>query len=231
VTARWPGADKRRPRRSLYNWSLREPLARWLEEEGRRAAGLRVLDVGCGDEPYRPYFADAAEYVGVDIDESARADLIGPAERLPVDDGSFDLVLCIQVLEHVEDPAAAVQELHRVVRPGGRVLAATHGLYVYHPGPVDYWRWTHTGLERLFAVNGDWRSIAVAPGAGTASAVGLVVAMYVDQAAIRLRARWAGQAVNWAINGAAAAIDARAPSLRDLRPGSLTVNFHVTAER
>jgi SAM-dependent methyltransferase len=231
VSAEWPGADKRRPRKSLYNWSLREPLARWLELEGRRAAGLRVLDVGCGDKPYRPYFADAAEYVGVDVDEAANADLIGPIEALPVEDESFDLVLCVQVLEHVDDPELGVRELHRVVRPGGCVLAATHGLYVYHPGPVDHWRWTHTGLARLFAAAGEWRSVAVEPGAGTASAVALVVGMYVDQLALRARARWAGQGVNWALNGAAAALDARTPSLRDLRPGSLTVNFHVTAER
>ena len=162
----WPGADKRKPRKSHYNWSLREPLARWLEEEGRAAAGLRVLDVGCGEKPYLPYFDGASEYVGVDVDESAHADLVGAVERLPLADASFDLVLCIQVLEHVDDPARAVRELHRVVRPGGRVLVATHGTYVFHPSPVDHWRWTHTGLARLFEENGEWRSVEVAAGAG-----------------------------------------------------------------
>ena len=225
------GADKREPHRSYYNWSLREPLARWLVQEGRAAAGLRVLDVGCGDKPYLPYFATAAEYVGVDIDEGSRADLIGPVERLPVDDASFDLVLCVQVLEHVDDPAAAVRELNRVVRPGGRVLAATHGTYVYHPGPSDHWRWTHTGLARLFADNADWSSVEVAAGAGTASAVGLLVGVYVDQVAQRLHAVWAGRGVNWTINTVAGWLDGRARSLREPRPGSLTVNFHVTAER
>jgi SAM-dependent methyltransferase len=231
VSAEWPGADKRKPRRSLSNWSVREPLARWLEQEGSRAGGLRVLDVGCGEKPYRPYFAEAAEYVGVDIDERANADLIGAVEALPVEDESFDLVLCLQVLEHADDPAAGVRELHRVVRPGGRVLAATHGTYVYHPSPVDYWRWTHTGLERLFRTGGDWRSISVEPGAGTTAAIGLLVGLYLGHVSERAHAAWAGRAANWAINYAAAAIDARSPSLRDARPGTLTVNFHVTAER
>ena len=45
-----------------------------------------------------------------------------------MDDGAFDVVLCTQVLEHVEDPAQAVRELHRVTSPGGRVLASTHGV-------------------------------------------------------------------------------------------------------
>ncbi|RPH55393.1 MAG: methyltransferase domain-containing protein, partial [Acidobacteria bacterium] len=60
------------------------------------------------------------------------------------------------LLEHVEDPARAVRELHRVTSPGGRVLASTHGVQVYHPSPTDYWRWTHAGLERLFRQNADW---------------------------------------------------------------------------
>jgi SAM-dependent methyltransferase len=229
VTA--PGADKRRPRRSYYNWSLREPLARWLEVEGASARGLRVLDVGCGDKPYEPYFAGASEFVGVDIDDNPHADVVGRIEALPLEDESFDLVLCIQVLEHVDDPALAVRELHRVVKPGGRVLAATHGTYVYHPGPVDHWRWTHTGLAKLFADNADWRTLDIVPGAGTAAAVALFVGLYVDQVAQRLRAVWAGQALNWLLNTGAAALDRRASALREPIPGSLTVNFHIVAGR
>jgi SAM-dependent methyltransferase len=227
----WPGADKREPHKSYYNWSLRAPLARWLEEEGRGAAGLRVLDVGCGVKPYLPYFSTAGEYVGVDVDEEVRPDLVGSVEQLPLDDASFDLVLCIQVLEHVSDPARAVRELRRVLRPGGRVLAATHGTYPYHPGPADHWRWTHTGLVRLFDGGGEWRSVDVTAGAGTASAVGLVVGLYVDQVAQRIHAVWAGRAVNWTINTVAGWLDRRSASLREPRPGSLTVNFHVVAER
>jgi SAM-dependent methyltransferase len=227
----WPGGDKRAPRKSYYNWSLRKPLARWLEAEGRAAAGLRVLDVGCGEKPYLPYFATAGEYVGVDVDGGAQPDLVGAAESLPVEDASFDLVLCIQVLEHVEDPARAVRELGRAVRPGGRVLVATHGVYPYHPGPADHWRWTHTGLAKLLEDNGGWSTVEVVPGAGTASSVGLVVGVYVDQVAQRLHAVWLGRAVNWTVNSLAGWLDLRAASLRDVRPGSLTVNFHVTATR
>jgi SAM-dependent methyltransferase len=226
----WPGEDKRRPRRSYYNWSLRAPLARWLEQEGRDTAGLRVLDVGCGEKPYRPFFA-AEEFVGVDIGDNPHADVTGRVEALPLEDASFDVVLCTQVLEHVDDPAQAVRELYRVAKPGGRVLAATHGTYVYHPGPVDNWRWTHTGLARLFEANAPWSSLRIAPGAGTAAAVGLLVGLYVHEVASRLHAAWAGQLVVYAINGAAAALDGRSRSLTELVPGSLTINFHIVAER
>jgi SAM-dependent methyltransferase len=227
----WAGADKRRPHRSYYNWSLREPLARWLEDEGRRAGAVRVLDVGCGDKPYQPYFSAASEFVGVDIGENPHADVTGRVEALPLEDAGFDVVLCIQVLEHVDDPAQAVRELHRVVKPGGRVLAATHGTYVYHPGPVDHWRWTHTGLLRLFETNADWRSVSVVAGAGTSAAVALLLGLYVDQVAQRLHAVWAGRLVNYALNSAAAALDRRTAALREPIPGSLTTNFHIVAER
>ena len=127
--------------------------------------GYRVLDVGCGPKPYYPFFAErASEYVGVDVDDDTRAPSSSAAvEALPVGDGEFDLVLCTQVLEHCDDPAQAVRELRRVTAPGGRVLASTHGAQWYHPAPVDYWRWTHEGLRRLFTTNAEWGSVTVEP--------------------------------------------------------------------
>jgi hypothetical protein len=56
-------------------------------------------------------------------------------------------VLSTQVLEHVADPALYLSECLRVLRPRGRLLS-THGIMVYHPDPVDYWRWTCAGLRR-----------------------------------------------------------------------------------
>ncbi len=227
----WPGADRRRPGRGDQGWAVREPLARWLEAEGQAAAGLRVLDVGCGVKPYFPFFATAREYVGVDLVETEHADLVGSVEQLPVEDGAFDIVLCIQVLEHVDDPARAIRELHRVTRPGGRVLLSTHGTQVYHPSPADYWRWTHTGLARLFETSASWRSVTVTPGAGTCACLGMLLTTYIHFAAKRLHAVWAGQIVNRVVNRLAGGIDARVASLREPLPGSLHANYHVVAER
>jgi len=224
------GTDKREPRRSKYNWSLRAPLARWLEDEGTSAQGLRVLDVGCGDKPYGVYFAAAREYVGVDPANPA-ADVRATAEELPFADESFDVVLCIQVLEHIDAPGRAVRELHRVVRRGGRVLAATHGAYPYHPGPGDHWRWTHTGLERLFRENGSWTSVEVEAGAGTASAVALLQGHYLELVAKRVHAVWAGRVAVWTLNTLAARLDRRVEMLHKPVPGSLAANFHVVAVR
>jgi SAM-dependent methyltransferase len=227
----WPGEDRRNPAKGLPSWSVREPLARWLEEEGRGVRGLRVLDVGCGVKPYYPYFASADAYVGVDVGGNPNADLEGSVEALPVEDGAYDVVLCLQVLEHVDDPDRAVRELHRVTRPGGRVLASTHGTQVYHPHPGDHWRWTHTGLERLFARNGDWRSVRVVPGAGTAACLGMLIAEAIDVFTQKLHVVRAGMLINRAVNSAAAALDARVRVLREPVPGSLFANYHVLAER
>jgi SAM-dependent methyltransferase len=231
TTSSWPGREQREPRRSEPGWSVREPITRWLETEGARSDGLRVLDIGCGVKPYRPYFEQAAEYVGVDVQDGPQVDLVGAIESIPVADDAFDVVLCVQVLEHVEDPALAVRELHRVTKPGGRVLACTHGVMVYHPNPGDHWRWTHTGLEKLFASNGDWSLVDVDPGAGTAAGLGMLVCRFVHLLAKQAHAAYLARPFVAAINTAAAGLDARVPALRRKQPGALFANFHVTAEK
>jgi SAM-dependent methyltransferase len=231
----WPGADLRDPPLGSPTYAVRRPLAAWLREEAERAESdfgrFRLLDVGCGPKPYLPFFEPhAAEYVGVDVANPA-ADLTGTAEALPVPGASFDVVLCTQVLEHATDPPQVVRELARVVAPGGRVLASTHGVQVYHPSPEDLWRWTHVGLERLFTENGDWKALTVRPGSGTTACVAMVVSIYVDLLVRkRLHAGRVSSALVAGLNRAAAAVDRRSPELRELRPGALFANYHVVAE-
>ena len=215
---------------SSSTWAVRSPLAAWLEEEAGKGESYRLLDVGCGPKPYYPFFAErASTYVGVDVVENPAAELLGSVEALPVEDAAFDVVLCTQVLEHCDDPAQAVRELKRVTAPGGRVLASTHGVQVYHPSPEDYWRWTHAGLRRLFTENADWESVEVRPGGGTASCLAMLFGVYTEIACRRARVpQFAGGPV-WLFNRAADALDRRVELLREPRPGSLTANFHVVA--
>jgi SAM-dependent methyltransferase len=228
--ASWPGAERRDPPRSSATWVVRSALARWLRAQAaelRGRGGVRVLDVGCGPKPYYPFFADvASEYVGVDVVENPAADLLGAVEALPVVDGSFDVVLCTQVLEHCDDPAQAVRELRRVTAPGGRVLASTHGVQVYHPSPQDLWRWTHEGLRRVFETNAGWSSLSVEPAAGTGSALAMLLGTYVE---IALRRTVLARPPVWALNSLGAALDARSTRLREPLPGSLIPNLHVVA--
>jgi SAM-dependent methyltransferase len=219
----------RNPSYAETNYAVRGPLVRWLRTEAERGGERRILDVGCGVKPYEPLFRPYASYVGVDVGNPA-ADLEGSAEDLPVEDASFDLVLCTQTLEHCLDPAAAVRELRRVVAPGGRVLASTHGVQVYHPAPEDLWRWTHAGLERLFRENGDWSAVRVQPGSGTTACVAMLAAYYVHHVAERVHARGLGRVVIAGLNRGAEAIDRSSVLLRSVRPGTVHANYHLTAE-
>jgi SAM-dependent methyltransferase len=220
----------------MPTYPVRAPLAKWLRHEAaaahRRYGQYRLLDVGCGDKPYQPIFEPfARKYVGVDPVDNPRADIKGAVESLPIGDGEYDVVLCAQVLEHCDEPPQAVRELHRVTAPGGRVLASTHGVMVYHPSPVDYWRWTHTGLERLFQGNGNWASVKVTPACGTTASLAMLVSIYLDLAFRRAHVGLLRKPVIAAINQLAEALDRRSSLLREPRPGTLHANYHVLAEK
>lgn len=211
------------PPLTSVQYAVRKPLVDWLRAQS--IAGERVIDVGCGDRPYRELFPDA---VGFDVPGNPHAELHGNIDSIPVGDASYDVVLCLQVLEHVPDPAAAVRELHRIVRPGGRVLLSTHGIYPFHPNPADFWRWTNQGLERLFLTNAEWASVTVRPGAGTVSTVAMQTAHVLDLALKRAHIRALGKPLIAVLNATGEALDRLVPPLV---PGTLHANYHVEAVR
>jgi SAM-dependent methyltransferase len=117
-------------------------------------AGARVLDAGAGDGRYRAEFAHT-RYIGVDLAIGDAAvdysglDAICTLTGLPFAHGGFDAVLCTQVLEHVAEPLQVLQEICRVLRPGGRLFLSAPQSWHQHQKPHDYYRYTSFGLRYL----------------------------------------------------------------------------------
>jgi SAM-dependent methyltransferase len=235
----WPGAERRYPPKSDRHYLVLAALANQIREEaGKRLAGrddARVLDIGCGEKPYLPFFSSfASDYVGVDVAEGPRVDIVAPAEELPFPDGSFDLVLCTQALEHVAEPGAVLSEIHRVLRPGGTALVSVPSVFLYHPDPPgsdqDYWRWTHSGLRRSVAAAGAWSAVEVRSQGEVVACLGLIVAQFVDELGQRLRLPFLRHAMLFGLNTVAEWLDARfPPRARVPEPGSLTANYLISA--
>ncbi len=111
-------------------------------------SNLKILDLGCGRKPYLSYFVHPQLYIGVD-ENSQLADVIAVAENLPVRSSYFDVVLCTQVLEHVEETKKVLKEIRRVLEVNGRLVLSTHGFWIEEHEPTDYWRWTFQGLRKI----------------------------------------------------------------------------------
>ena len=104
----------------------------------------RLLVVGSGNYALHP------KAINVDLFPFPNVHIVATAEALPFADESFDGVCTEQMLEHVFDARAVVQELLRVTRPRGLIYTAVPFFYPYHASPKDYSRWTVDGIIALF---------------------------------------------------------------------------------
>lgn len=108
-----------------------------------------VLDVGSKVSPYKASIPHT-RYVRLDISPKSNPDLCCDIQDIRAEANSFDTVIATEVLEHVLDPQKAVEEIRRVLKPGGVCILTTRFFYRYHPDPHDYWRFTWDSLSHLF---------------------------------------------------------------------------------
>jgi SAM-dependent methyltransferase len=129
-----------------------QPLDQELEPVARYLRG-HLLDAGCGSRDVRAFLeaGGVTQLTRYDLESNDPEVVLGPLERMPFDDDSFDAALCNAVLEHVGDVDRSIRELARVVRPGGHIVVAVPFLQPYHPCPGDFRRYTATGLAALGA--------------------------------------------------------------------------------
>lgn len=136
--------------RYLVNDFLYSHIGKTAEKLTKEEAILKILDVGCGSKPYRPYFRKTDVYHGLDRTKKLKVtDIQAVAEYIPFRDGSFTCVLCTQVLEHLTSPCMhALEEIHRVMKTKGQLILSAPGIWLEGHGRVspDFWRWTAEGL-------------------------------------------------------------------------------------
>jgi ubiquinone/menaquinone biosynthesis C-methylase UbiE len=118
--------------------------------------GMKVLDVGAGDSPYRKYFKDtiykSQDAIPLESHQLrdgkgyGQIDIVSDICNIPVEDESMDVVLCTEVLEHVPDPIAAVNEITRILKKDGiLILTAPLGSgihqapYHFYGGYTKFW--------------------------------------------------------------------------------------------
>jgi len=223
----WPYPERRYPKPDNPDYlgskglSLGLQTAIALELTDKR--DLNVLDVGCGQKPFYPFFQPFTKsYIGTDIlPDSPLVDIVCPAEHLEIEDQWADVVLCLAVLEHVDDPAQCVREFYRVVKPGGVIFALTHGCFPWHPYPQDHWRWTQTGLQLLFQSGGFANVNIFAPLGSLAGAILPMGYYFYDWASRTRLKRLFRRSLMILINRVGETLDKRTPELHD-------VNRHVT---
>lgn len=136
--------------RRVHLLRLRDALSEVFASHLRSNSELTLIDLGCGNKPYQPLLAGRVKrYTGVDLPGNPGADSFVDPEtnRCDLPDGAGDVVLSVQVLEHVESPQAYLAEARRLLKDDGILILSTHGHWMYHPDPVDHWRWTSTGLR------------------------------------------------------------------------------------
>jgi len=135
--------------RIYWHLTLLAEKIRSIAESELLRPGDKLLDFGCGAKPYRELFISKfPTFIGADLPGNPEADIVlGAMSEVPVAADSFDCVLSTEVLEHTELPEAYLAEAYRVLKPGGFLVLSAPAIWVYHPDPIDYWRWPIDGLS------------------------------------------------------------------------------------
>ncbi|MNU79750.1 hypothetical protein D3C71_693670 [compost metagenome] len=132
---------------------IRRGLFRGIKKYSPYMKG-KLLDFGCGSKPYKHMF-EVDEYIGTDIEVSGHShknehiDVYYDGNTLPFEENTFDSILCSEVFEHLFNLEEMLDELHRVLKPGGFMLITVPFVWDEHEIPYDFGRYSSFGLTFL----------------------------------------------------------------------------------
>lgn len=166
-----------------FQWLVAKDLYPHLRQVLPTIQG-RILDVGCGDKPYRCWATRATEYVGLDVCPGPAVDIVVvPGSPWPVDSSSFDAVICTQVLQYVADLGTTFDETYRVLKPGGQLILTVPFAYNEHSVRRDYWRWSVDGIRHTFSPR--YEISRLRPLGGVGSTLGVLMLNWIEVQANR----------------------------------------------
>lgn len=113
-----------------------------------------LLDLGCGRRPFNLLYSKYANNsIGVDVPftthEKNKVDVYALGTELPFKNAIFDIILCTDVMEHIDEPQKLLKEVHRVLKLDGYLMLTTPFLVPIHEEPYDFYRYTIYGLKHL----------------------------------------------------------------------------------
>jgi SAM-dependent methyltransferase len=136
----------------------------WEYCSGEIGKASVLLDLGGGKPWSGPVKRESTDlnalYVSMDFEAGKKPHVAGDVTSLPFSDSSADVVVSCAVLEHLPSPQEAVDEMLRVLRPGGSVLGYVPFVYPWHASPSDFHRFSGNALEHLFR---DYSGILIVP--------------------------------------------------------------------
>lgn len=107
-----------------------------------------MLNIGAGDTRIHP------KIINLDLEPGFNVDIVGSADHIPLENLSVDFVVSQEVLEHVSDPYAVLEEIYRVLKPGGCFYLQLPWVIGYHGCPKDFWRFSKDGIAHLVESSG-----------------------------------------------------------------------------
>jgi SAM-dependent methyltransferase len=120
----------------------------------------KMVDLGCGNKPYLREFINVEEYIGMDVEQSgnhegkSKVDIFYDGQHFPFEDNSIDGVFSSETFEHIFNLEEVIQEIHRVLKKDGLLLATCPFFWPEHEAPYDFARYTSFALKNLLERNG-----------------------------------------------------------------------------
>jgi SAM-dependent methyltransferase len=128
------------------NWLVGRSLLPFLEYYAKNINGV-VLDLGCGESPFRDYFNQAKKYIRIDCYQVDAEVILGELLEIPLPDASVDVVFVSQALSDTAQIEKSLCEINRILKEGGQLLVFESMMYPEHDLPHDYFRIMPEGLR------------------------------------------------------------------------------------